>query len=221
MRAEQSLYTECEAGVKVGEKQSEWFNVDQGVRQGCTLSPWPFNVFLDAIVKEAREGFVEGMRVGNEVVDVLLFADDMVLVADSVESLQMNLRRLDESLTRLKIKTSWEKTEVMKVGKERGHCCVEVGDRRLELVEVVKYLGVMINGDGRMKEEIRSRIGKAARVIGVLNEPVWKRKERSRRTKLRVYNAIVVPTLVYGSETWVLNKQQESAIQAVEMRVLR
>ena len=30
-----------------------------------------------------------------------------------------------------------------------------------------------------------------------------------------------MPTLVYGSETWVLNKQQESAIRAVEMRVLR
>ena len=58
-------------------------------------------------------------------------------------------------------------------------------------------------------------------MIEVLNELVWKRKELSRRTKLRVYNAIVVPTLMYGSETWVLNKQQESAVQATEMRVLR
>ena len=41
------------------------------------------------------------------------------------------------------------------------------------------------------------------------------------RTKLRVCNAIVVPTLMYGSEAWVLNKQRESAIQATEMRVLR
>ena len=57
-------------------------------------------MFLDAIAKEAREGFVEGVRMGNEVVDVLLFADDMVLVAESVESLQMNLRKLEESLTR-------------------------------------------------------------------------------------------------------------------------
>ena len=72
-----------------------------------------------------------------------------------------------------------------------------------------------------MEEEVRSRTGKAARVIGVLNEPVWKWKELSRRTRLRVYNAIVVPTLMYGSETWVLNKQQESAIQPTEMRVLR
>ena len=110
---------------------------------------------------------------------------------------------------------------MMKVGKERGQCCVEVGDRRLESGEVVKYLGGMISEDGRMEEEVRSRIGKAARVIGVLNEPVWKRKELSRRTKLRVYNAIVVPTLMYESKTWVLNKKQESAIQATEMKVLR
>ena len=38
VRAVQSLYIECEARVKVGEKQSEWFKVDQGVRQGCTLA---------------------------------------------------------------------------------------------------------------------------------------------------------------------------------------
>ena len=62
-----------------------------------------FNVILDTIVKEAREGFVEGVRLGNEIVDVLLFADDMVLVADSVEFLQINLKKLDETLTRWKM----------------------------------------------------------------------------------------------------------------------
>ena len=55
---------------------------------------------------------------------------------------------------------NWEKTKViMKVGKERGQCCVDVGDMKLESVEVVKYLEVMISGDGRMEEEVRSRIG--------------------------------------------------------------
>ena len=106
-------------------------------------------------------------------------------------------------------------------GKERGQCYVEVGDRKWESVEVVKYLGVMINGDRRMEEEIRNRIGKASSVIGALCEPVWKQKELSRRTKMKVYNAIVVPTLMHGCETWVLNKQQESARQATDMKVLR
>ena len=83
---------------------------------------------------------MEGVRLGKENVDVLLFEDDMVLIEDSEESLKMNLKKLDEALIRWEMKMNWEKTEVMKVGKERGHCCVEIGDRRLELVEVVKYL---------------------------------------------------------------------------------
>ena len=75
--------------------------MNQGLRQGCTLAiTFFFNVFLDIIVKEAREGFMEGVRLGTENVDVLLFADDMVLIADSEESLQMNLKKLDEALTR-------------------------------------------------------------------------------------------------------------------------
>ena len=81
---------------------------------------------------------------GEENIDVLRFADDMVLVADIEESLAGNLTKLDEALTKWEMKMNWEKTEVMKVENERGHCCVEVGDRKLESVEVVKYLGVMV-----------------------------------------------------------------------------
>ena len=36
-----------------------------------------------------------------------------------------------------------------------------------------------------------------------------------------IHNAMVIPTLMYGSELWVLNKRQESAIQTTEKRVLR
>ena len=68
-------------------------------------------------------------------------------------------------------------------------------------MEVVKYL-VMISGDGRIEEEVWSTIGQVARFLGVLNDPVWKWEELSKKTKLynRVYNAIVVPTLLYENE---------------------
>ena len=40
-------------------------------------------------------------------------------------------------------------------------------------------------------------------------------------TKLRVNNAMVVPTLLYGSETWTLQKRHRNKVQAMEMRYLR
>ena len=42
----------------------------------------------------------------------------MVLVADSEESLQTNLKKLDETLTKFEMKMSWEKTEEMRVGRK-------------------------------------------------------------------------------------------------------
>ena len=79
VRAVQTMYMECDARVKVGEKHSEWFTVDQDTRQGCSLSPWLFNVFVDTIVKEAK-GLCGKSDIRDE--NVLLFADDMVLIAD-------------------------------------------------------------------------------------------------------------------------------------------
>ena len=63
------------------------------MRQGFNLSSWLFNVFLDTIVTEARR--LHGKSdFREENVDVLLFADDMVLIAVSAESLEMNLTHL-------------------------------------------------------------------------------------------------------------------------------
>ena len=58
-------------------------------------------------------------------------------------------------------------------------------------------------------------------MVGALRRQVIERKELSKATKLRVINAMVVPTLLYGSETWTLQKRHRSKIQAMEMRYLR
>ena len=53
LRAIQGLYQDSEAAVKVGEETTDWFKVQRGVRQGCPMSPWLFNIYLDMVVKEA------------------------------------------------------------------------------------------------------------------------------------------------------------------------
>ena len=50
LRSVQALYEGGRARVKVQGMESQWFGVHKGVRQGCTLSPWLFNVFVDNVV---------------------------------------------------------------------------------------------------------------------------------------------------------------------------
>ena len=47
------------------------------------------------------------------------------------------------------------------------------------------------------------------------------RKVLTKETELRVVNAMVIPTLIYGCEAWALQARHKGRIQATQMRVLR
>ena len=59
---------------------------------GCPLSPWLFNVFLDMVAREARAQFKGGVCRDNCKMQLLIYADDTVLLAEMKEDLQHNVR---------------------------------------------------------------------------------------------------------------------------------
>ena len=79
----------------------------------------------------------------------------------------------------------------------------------------------MISGDGGCDDEIEQRIGTAARVVGSLRKVVLERRELQKKTKMQVFKAMVVPTLLFGCETWTMQRRHESKLQAFEMMCLR
>ena len=50
----QGFYVESRACVRVGNDVSELFLVNVGLRQGCAISPWLFNVNMDDVVREVN-----------------------------------------------------------------------------------------------------------------------------------------------------------------------
>ena len=62
------------------------------------------------------------------------------------------------------------------------------------------YLGVMFSADGRMEGELDRRIGIAMSTVGALQKKVFGRWELSKKAKVEVCNAMLVPMMTYGCE---------------------
>ena len=54
LRAVKSFYIGSKACVRVGSELSEWFPVKVGLRQGCVMSPWLFNLYTDGVAREVN-----------------------------------------------------------------------------------------------------------------------------------------------------------------------
>ena len=91
LKAVQSFYVDSRACVRVENDVSEWFPVNVGLRQGCVMSPWLFNVNMDGVVREVNVRVLgKGLELlctngGRFEINQLLLADDTALVADSEE----------------------------------------------------------------------------------------------------------------------------------------
>ena len=54
LRGVKSLYVGSKVCVRVWNEVSEWFPVRVGLRQGCAMSPWLFNLYIDGAVREVN-----------------------------------------------------------------------------------------------------------------------------------------------------------------------
>ena len=82
--------------------------------------------------------------------------------------------------------------------REGGACNVSAKGEKIEEVKVVKYLEAMLSEEGSCEDEVENRIGLTCKTIGVLRKEVVDHKELSKTTKVKVYNAIIKPSLLYG-----------------------
>ena len=91
---------------------SEWFDVENGVKQGCILSPTLFAMYIDDLVEQLRTKNV-GTVCGECIVSSLLYADDIVLLAPNEESLEVLIKVVEEWCGRWRMNLNIAKTKVL------------------------------------------------------------------------------------------------------------
>ena len=206
--------------MKIGNGTTEWFKTNVGVRQGCTLSPDLFNLFLEKILTLAIGENLEGLKLNGTTVNNLRFADDIALISDSPQGLQQLTEEVNEKSLQFGLRINIDKTKVMKSGVQNTSLNIKVQDDYLEQVENFVYLGGKINQSGKDDTDISRRIGLASMAFGKMTK-IWRSREMTWNTKRRVYETIILPVLLYGSECWTLRKADEDKLLMMEMGWLR
>ena len=226
--AVKSLYVGSEACVRVGEEVSEWFPVRVGLRQGCVMSPWLFNLFIDGVVREVNASVMgQGLGLVDErdgiwELNQLLFADDAVFVADSEEKLRRLVTEFGRVCERRKLKVNVGKSKVMRCTRGEGGARMNVvlNGEVLEEVDEFKYLGSIVAANGGIEADVGHRVKEGCKALGAM-KGVMKCRGLGMNVKKVLYEKVIVPTVTYGSECWGMKVSDRQKLNVFEMKCLR
>lgn len=219
INAIKQLYKEIKSRVKVGGSLSEEFIVNKGLRQGCCISPTLFKIYIDKAIKEWKKKCkVLGVKMEDESLYSLLFADDQIIVAEDEDDVNYMFRKLVEELEKWGLEINIEKTQYMVIGAQGRDLQTDKGI--VKHTKEYKYLGTTFTDRGRDDQDIQNKIKRGKTIVRQLHPVLWNNNITS-YTKRRMFSTFIESTVTYGAEAWTLNKGLKSKINATEMMYWR
>ena len=235
-----SFHEGMQGTVQYDGSSSDPFPIKSGVKQGCVLAPTLFGIFFSLLLSYAFSHSQDGVfihtrsdgnlfnlqwlkaktKIRKILIREMLFADDAALVAHSEEDLQRLIDCFSHACTDFGLTISIKKTNIMGQSVPNAPH-ITINNHELEVVKDFTYLGSTISSNLSLEAELSKRIGKASTTMARLSNRVWENSMLSICTKMKVYQACVLSTLLYSSEAWPLYTHQEKQLNAFHLRNLR
>ena len=205
-----SLYENTESCVLIGEEKTNYFDVDVGVRQGCILSPTLFSIYINSMAEEINQSGI-GIEVLGSRIAILLYADDIVLIAESAGDLQRGMHLITYWSRKWQCIFNRSKSQVVVYGsrKERE---VEwmLGGGKVDQVDSYKYLGLEIKGNLGWTIFKQMLIEKAKKIMRIAWAMGIRKGRLTARAACGVWKTLVRPILEYGAEIWGAGEWEEA-----------
>lgn len=216
-----NLYWNQTAVLRVDGGHTDQIKILRGVRQGCILSPILFNVYSEYIFREALDNIQEGITINGAKLNNIRYADDTIMFADSLQGLQKLMDRVTEISSQYGLEMNINKTKLLVVSKRNiTEDNLYINQNRIQRVKQYTYLGTIINENWDNSQEIRCRI-ETARSVFIKMSSLFKSHNLNLNMKLRLLRCYVFSVLLYGVETWTLNKETTKRLEAFELWLYR
>ena len=150
--------------------------------------------------------------------NALLFTDDQFIVSDTEDNLQKAVYLLYNISKEYNLEIATKKTKVFGlVGTDHLRTKIIINDETPENVSQFTYLGCSISY--QFSNDAEFKLAKFLQLIGIIKRTIFKKVRKE--TILKIYNTLILPIFLYGSENWTLTSLQRRRTEAAEMKFLR
>ncbi len=196
------MYRASRIAIKLGDSLSDEIPVMRGVRQGDSLSPNLFKIFINDL-PDYLEETSDPVTLNTSNVHCLMYADDIVLMSTSAAGLQEKLDCLDTYCADWCLDVNTTKTKIMifnKAGRVIKHEFMYKG-MCINCVQCYKYLGTHFSLSGSFTIAKREMYKKALKAYHKLRKDFLS-IDPSIRTSIHIFDHTIKPILLYGSDIW-------------------
>lgn len=208
LRVIRNMYTDTKSTVWDGEMFSQWFNTDTGVKQGCPLSALLFSLFINDIVKHLPGG----IRIANTIINVLLYADDLVVLSESPENLQLMINRLAAYCEKWGLTINTEKSKVMVFSRTNQRDVNHrwfFRDSCLDVANEHKYLGVKLNSTLDFRKHLTEKSNASQSLINLTWKKLFLNPHINLSVKYKIFEAVLRSSLCYAAQVWGVYENEE------------
>ncbi|KAL7723877.1 hypothetical protein ACLKA6_004303 [Drosophila palustris] len=197
-----SMYERNTVAVWDGNELSPWFDSNLGVKQGCLLSPILFSLYVDDIVSTLQGG----VELGTSRIKVLMYADDMVLLADSADALQTMINALHVYCVTWSLQINCAKSKVMIIKDGRGRSAREdnwcLNGVQLEVVKQYKYLGIILTSNMSFKMHAEQKLKDSKAALNSTWKHILGKQHVNHSLKYKVFLATARAIMCYAAQVW-------------------
>ena len=216
-----TLYTNDNCCIKVGNKVTNTFQANQGVKQGCILSPLLFNIFLADLVPCFENEECQPLKTDkSESIGCLLWADDIVLLSESGEGLQSMLQNFSVYVKENRMEINAKKTKCIIFNKTGRFLrrSFQVGEKIIFTTNTYKYLGFVMTPSGEINTGLQDLKDRALRSYYSLKSKMGRYFMLFPTTTIHLFDTCVKPILLYNSDFWgCLKLPKNNPIENVHM----
>jgi hypothetical protein len=207
--------------IPIGKHLSGTFPIQNSIKQEDALLQLLFNFALESAIRKVQENQI-GLKL-NGTHQLLVYADYVSLLDDNIGTIKKTTETLTDASKEVDPEVTTEKTKYMLLSCHQNtgqNHNVKIGNRSYENLEQFKYMTMTVTNQNLIHEEITRRFNLGNKYYLSLQK-LSSSRLLSRNVKIRIYETIILPVVLYGCETWSLTVREEHRLRVFENRAPR